>query len=64
MAEWIGHWLGSLPSWLFLPALIVFIIIATVLWFIFGPAGNGPLSEVVFPSKKADLGEKKKNGKK
>lgn len=64
MAEWIGHLLGGLPSWLFLPVFVLFAIIATVVWLLFSPAGYGPAASVLFRDKKANLGESKKHGKK
>ena len=64
MADWLGHLLGSLPGWLFLPALIIVVIISAALWFVFGTAGGGIGGDVLFKGKKAYLGESKKDGKK
>ena len=64
MAEWLGHLLGSLPGWLFLPALIILIVVVVVGALIFAPAGFGIASDALLRSKKLDLGESKKNGKK
>lgn len=60
MAEWIGHLMGSLPQWLFLPALIVLIILSLI-WAVIEVSvygGSWPLK-----TKREYLGEKKHDKK-
>lgn len=59
MADWIGHLLAQLPGWLFLPALIVVVIVASIVWWIDATL----LASWPFQSKRSYLGENK-HGKK
>lgn len=60
MAEAIGHWLATLPDWLFLPALIIVTIVATAGWWLYYSVGSG----IGFPEGKIDLRRGKRRGKK
>lgn len=55
IANWVGNWLGQLPSWLFWPAFVVVIVLA-----LFAIVSvEGP----IIRNRRVYLGEKK-NGKK
>lgn len=48
VAQWIGNLLGQLPSWLFIPALIVLIVASVIVWYLFATAPGGA---VIWPFK-------------
>lgn len=57
MVEWLGQLLASVPSWLYLPALIIISIISIAVWLSWNAAGATILP---FKQKRVDVGEKKK----
>lgn len=59
MAEMIGGWLASLPDWLFLPALIVFVVAAGLGWWLYYSAWASIGTEA-----EIGLRQRKKHGKK
>lgn len=65
MAEFIGQLISSVPSWLFLPILIVVIALITAIWWIWSTvyASSYGASAWPFKSRRIYLGEKK-HGKK
>ncbi len=60
MAEWIGHTLAAVPSWLFIPAVIIIIILISVVWVVYVLFEGAAHSANIWPStSRRNLGEKK-----
>ena len=59
MAEWIGQLIAGFPSWLFIPAIIVVVAGAVIVFWLWATLHTQDSVQLPWKSKRVDLGEKK-----